>query len=358
MGVKPGASRTHVLDHAVPHPERAFRASATALGGLLIANVAAFAAYLYVPQAGVSFERAALAYAERFPDNSTWWHVWGAGGPFLASPSWPLLKAAALTGLGPSAFVLLAGFIGAVCAIALLALIRRTTGLRVALVAATLAALAPALWVWPRGGDVGSLAGLAGLMLAISTTATRRLRFPSVAFAVVVSAFGGYAWVVAACLVAVASAAGQKGHRRSTVAAAFFGLVMSTAIAVPPVLSRGLDGLRPSLARALAASDFAPLIGVAAIVAICVALGRGRRWRPVIALAVVLLVAANALALVVPLAAPAPPGIPTTGAFGRLAVHPAQALSIVTSNPELPTTGADVPASVMLGEAERIATGA
>ncbi|MGH2379564.1 MAG: hypothetical protein ACRDGT_13990, partial [Candidatus Limnocylindria bacterium] len=75
------------------------------------------------------------------------------------------------------------------------------------------------------------------------------------------------------------------------------------------------------------------------------------------ALAALVLVAANGLALAVPLPAEAPL-VRTTGAFGRLAVHPAQALAVVTANPEVPTTGDEVPAEMMLGAAERLATGA
>ncbi|MGH3440690.1 MAG: hypothetical protein ACRDUY_01330, partial [Nitriliruptorales bacterium] len=163
VGVRPGASRQHVLDHAVPHPERGLAASGALLSALVIANLAALAALLYVPQAGVSFQRATLAYAERYPDTETWWHVWGSGAPLLAAATWPLLKGAALTGLGSAAFVLLAALVGAVAGIGLLLLARQAARGRVALAITALAVVTPALWVWPRGGDVGSLAGLAGV---------------------------------------------------------------------------------------------------------------------------------------------------------------------------------------------------
>lgn len=357
VGVLPGASRAHVLDHAVAHPERGIAASGALLSALLMANLAALAAFLYVPQTGVSFQRAAIAYAERFPDSSTWWHVWGSGAPLLAAATWPLLKAASLTGLGPAAFVLLAAIIGAVSAVAVLLVARRVTAGRIALAAAALAIVPPALWVWPRGGDVGSLAGLAGVLLAVAATAAGRLRLPATAAAVLVSAFGGYLWVAAAAAAAIASALGSRRYRRATAFGAVLGALMSTAIALPPILSRGIDGFRPALARAPALSDLAPVAAAAAILAICLALTRTRARRAVIGIAGLVLVAANALALVVPL--PEEVGrIPSTGPLGRLAVHPAQALAVVTSNPDLPTTGAEVPAATMLGGDERLATGA
>lgn len=357
VGVRPGASRTHVLDHAVAHPERGIAASGALLSALFVANLAAFAAFLYVPQTGVSFQRAALAYAERYPDVSTWWHVWGSGAPLLAAATWPLLKAASLTGLGPAAFVLLAAITGAVCGIAVLLVARRATAGRIALAVAVLGILPPALWIWPRGGDIGSLAGLAGVLLAVAATATGRLRLPATALAVLVSAFGGYLWVVAAAAAGIASGLGSRRYRRATASGAVLGVLVSTAIALPPILSRGLDGLRPALARPPAISDLAPVAAVAAILAVCLALARARPRRAVVAIAGLVLVAANALALVVPL--PEEVGrIPSTGAFGRLAVHPAQALAVVTANPDVPTTGDEVPAEVMLGEDERLATAA
>jgi len=357
VGVRPGASRTHVLDQAVAHPERGLAASGAILSALLMANLAALAAYLYVPQTGVSFQRAALAYAERYPDSSTWWHVWGSGAPLLAAATWPLLKGASLTGLGPAAFVLLAAIVGAVAGVAVLLVARRVAAGRIALAAAALAIVPPALWIWPRGGDIGSLAGLAGVLLAVAATAAGRLRLPATAMAVVVSAFGGYVWIVAAAVAAIASGLGDRRHRRATAFGALLGALMSTAIALPPIMSRGIEGLRPALARAPAISDLAPVAAAVAILAICLALTRARGRAAIIGIATLVLVAANALALVVPL--PEETGrIPSTGAFGRLAVHPAQALAVVTANPDVPTTGTDVPAAMMLGEEDRLATGA
>ncbi len=357
VGVRPGASRTHVLDHAVAHPERGLAASGALLSALLVANLAALAAFLYVPQTGVSFERAALAYAERFPDSSTWWHVWGSGAPLLATATWPLLKGAALTGLGPAAFVLLAAIVGAVSAIAVLLVARRASAGRIALAAAALAILPPAMRVWPRGGEVGSLAGLAGVLLAVGGTATGRLRLPAMAGAVVVSAFGGYMWIAAAAAAAIISALGSRRYRRATVFGALLGALISTAIALPPILSRGIEGLRPALARAPAISDLVPVAAAAAILAVCLALSRARARRAIIGIAAVVLISANALALIVP--TPEEAGrIPSTGPFGRLAVHPAQALAIVAANPDVPTTGDEVPAGMMLGEDERLTTGA
>jgi hypothetical protein len=262
-----------------------------------------------------------------------------------------------MTGLGAAAFVLLAAVVGAVLGVALLMLARRSGRGRVALVAAAAGMILPALWVWPRGGDIGSIAGLAGVTLAVAGTATRRLRFPTTALAVVISSFGGYPWVLAACIAAIASGVTTKTHRRATIAGAAMGALASTAVALPPILARGLEGLRPALARPPAVSDVAPIVAGIGIVAICFSVGSARARRGVIVLGALALVAANALALALPLQVEAP-RVSSTGALGRLAVHPAQALAVVSANPELPTTGDEVPAAMMLGAAERAATGA
>lgn len=352
----PGASRTHVLDHARAHPERSLAASGAILAGLGVMTAAAVAAFVYVPRSGASFERAALAYAERYPDTSVWWHVWGSGAPLLASSSWPLIKAAALTGLGPAAFVILAALAGALLATALLALLVRAGAGRWALALALLGVLGPALWVWPRAGDVGSLVGLSGVVLAVAASVTRTLRVPATALSVAVSAFGGPLWIAAATIAAIGSAIRARQRRRATAAGAVFGVLMSIAITLPPIASRGLDGLWPPLARPLAASDLVPIAAVVALLVLVHA--RGRLRVPLVGSAVAVLVAGSALALAVPVAAPEPTRIPTTGAFGRLAVHPAEALAIVTENPDVPTTGDEVSAELMLGRADRAATNA
>jgi len=355
-GVRPGASRTHVLDHARAHPERNLAASGAVLSALAVATAAAVAAFLYVPRFGVSFERAALAYAERYPDTSVWWHVWGSGGPLLASSSWPLIKGAALTGLGPAAFVLLAALAGAVLGIALQALVLRAGARRSALALSLVVVIGPALWVWPRGGDVGSLVGLTGVVLALAGSVTRNLRVLATALAVAVSSFGGVLWMAAAVVAAIASAVRSRQRRRATFAGVVFGVLASAAVTLPPVAARGLEGLRPSLARTPAASDLVPVLATVAVV--LVVLARGRLRVPALGVAAALLVAGNALALVVPVHAPEPSRIPTSGAFGRLAVHPAEALAIVTSNPDVPTTGDEVPAEIMVGAGGRTETNA
>jgi hypothetical protein len=348
VGLLPGAARSHVLDHAVPHPERSLAASWTMLSAAIVAIVAAGAALVYVPEAGISFQRAALGYAERYPAVGTWWHVWGSGGPYLATASWPLLKAAAQLGGGTApSFVLLAAAIGALYGVAFLLLALRAGAARYAIVAALVAMLAPALWVWPRGGDIASLAGLAGVVLALAGTRVGRLRLLTTALAVAVSAFGGYLWVATAAVTAVAF--GIRADRgRATAAGAVLGILASTAVALPPVLWRGLDGVRPALARPPAISDLVPVIASAALVGVILA--RGRMRRALIGAAVASLVAVNALALAVAAPAPATPRIQSTGPFGRLAVHPAQALEVVSRWPDLPTTGDEVPAAMMIGE--------
>ncbi|MBI2982891.1 MAG: hypothetical protein HYY42_01670, partial [Chloroflexi bacterium] len=174
--VRPGATNGHVLDHAVPHPERSVAKTSAALAAIVVALAALLVSIAWVPETSISFDRAALAYAARFPAAATWWHIWGAGGPYLASTSWPLLKLAALTGGGPEVFVLLSGAIGALYAVSFLLLALRAGAKGFAVVAALAAIVPPALWVWPRGGDLASLGGLAGVVLALAGTRAGRLR--------------------------------------------------------------------------------------------------------------------------------------------------------------------------------------
>lgn len=351
--VGPGAARDHVLDHAVAHPERSVAASSTVLASIVVALVAVLVGVVWVPETSVSFDRAAMAYAARFPDTGTWWHIWGAGAPYLASASWPLLKLAALAGGGPEVFVLLAGAVSALYGVSFLLLALRAGARGYAVVAALAAMLPPALWVWPRGGDVASLAGLAGVVLALAGTQVGRMRILTIAVAVAVSAVGGYPWVLAAAL--AAAIGGIRARRgRASIAGAILGTLLSTAVTLPPLLSRGLEGLRPPLARAAALSDLAPVLVSAALIGVILMSSRGGPARGrvralVVAAAAVVVIASNALAFAVPVPELSVPRVPSTGAHGRLAVHPAQALALAAVSPDLPTTGDAVTLPLILG---------
>lgn len=347
VGTRPGASHGHILDHAVPHPERSVIAMSTSVSAAVVALVALLVAFVYVPEASVSFQRAALAYASRFPDTGTWWHVWGSGVPYLATASWPLLKLAALTGGGPEVFVLVAGAVGAAFGVAFLLLAERAGAGRLAIAVALAAMALPALWVWPRGGDAASLVGLCGIALALAGARVGKLRLPAVAFSVAASSFGGILWVLAAALVAVVAGIRTRRARVSMVGAVL-GLLISVAVTAPPLLSRGLEGLRPPLARPLALSDLVPVVASCALVAAVLSWRRGRL--AIAAAALVVAVASNGLALAVPVQALAAPRIPSTGALGRLAVHPALALAILGRSPDLPITGDEAGATLMLGQ--------
>jgi hypothetical protein len=342
----PGAAREHVLDHAVPHPERSVAKTSHVLAAIAVALAAVLASVVWVPETAVSFDRAALAYASRFPNASTWWHVWGAGEPYLASPSWPLLKLAALTGGGPEVFVLLAGAIAALFAVSFFLLALRAGARGFAVVAALAATIPPAVWTWPRGGDLSSLGGLTGVVLALAGAQVGRLRILTVALAVAVSSGGGYLWVFAAAL--AATIGGIRARRaRASIAGAVLGILLSTAVTMPPILARGIEGLRPPLARPLAVSDVTPVLASAALMAMILAAGRARL--PIIALAVAALVAANALALAAPVQALTIAPVRSTGAHGRLALHPAEALALAARQPDLPTTGEDVSVRAIVG---------
>jgi hypothetical protein len=344
--VRPGAAHDHVLDHAMPHPERSIAATSTALASILVAFVAMVLSVAWVPEISVSFQRAALAYAARFPDTGTWWHIWGAGGPFLATPSWPLLKAAALSGGGPEVFVLLAGIVGALFGVSFLLLALRAGARGYAVVVALAAIVPPALWVWPRGGDIASLGGLSGLVLAVATTRVGRMRVPAIAMAVAVSSVGGYLWVLATAL--AAAIPGIRAKRApASIGGAILGILIATAIAAPSVLYGGIEGLRPSLARPLAVSDLVPLLVTGALVVAILA--RGRMRRLIVAAAIVVVVAGNALALAVPVGGLPAARVVSTGPLGRLAVHPDEALAMAARSPDLPTTGADLTVPLILG---------
>lgn len=344
--VGPGAALGELLDHAVPHPQRTLAKSSAVLSAALVAVAAVVLSVLYVPQLSVSFQRAALAYASRWPDAGTWWHVWGSGGPYLAAASWPLLRLASLTGGGPEIFVLVAGVIGAVFAVSFLLLVIHLGAGRGALLLALLAVAPPALWVWPRTGDVTSLVGLTGVVLALAGTQIRRSRLLTAALATAASSFAGILWVLASALVVVAG--GVRARRvRASASGALLGVLASAAVTVPPLLSRGIDGLRPSLARPLAVSDVVPVVVPAALIA--VALARGRMRTAAVAVAMAVVVAANALAFAVPVPALDVARIRPNGAMGRLAVHPAEAFSYAALEPDLPTTGTELSADLMLG---------
>lgn len=354
-GVRPGASQRHVLDQAVPHPERSVAASWTAISAVVVALAALLVSVVYVPPTGVSYQRAALAYADRFPDTGTWWHIWGTGAPLLASPAWPLLKMGSLIGGGPEVFVLLAAVVAAIYAVALLLLALRAGARRWAIAVALAGIVTPAVWVWPRGGDVSSLAGLAAVVLALAGSRVQRLRLTAVAVAVALASFAGILWVLAAAL--IAGVAGVRSRRgRAGVAGALLGVLISVAVTVPPFLSRGLDALRPPLARTPALSDAVPVLMSAALVVVVIASGRARRLA--VAIALVVAVAANVLALAVPVAEVDVPNVRSTGPFGRLLMHPAQALAMAAREPDLPTTGNDVSAALVLGAEPKDATNA
>ena len=344
--VRPGAAHGEVLDHAVPHPERTIAKTSTTLSAAVVAVTAFVISVFWVPETSASFEHAALAYAARFPDTGTWWHIWGAGGPYLADASWPLLKLAALTGGGPEVFVLLAGTVGAVFAVAFLLLALRFGAGHWAILLSLAAVVPPALWLWPRTGDLTSLVGLTGVVLALAGSHIGRMRFLTAALAVAASSFGGILWVLASAVVTIA--AGLRDRRgRASAAGGILGVFASAAVTIPPILSRGIDGLRPSLARPIAVSDLVPAIAAAAL--LTALLARGRMRGVVAVLAVALVVGANGLALQVHPPTLEVARVRPTGGLGRLAVHPAQALAYAALSPDLPTTGADVSADLMLG---------
>lgn len=353
--VGPGGSQRWVLDHARAHPERTVARQWAGISAAIAAIAAIVAAPRYVPVDGVSFQRAALAYAQRFPDASTWWHVWGAGAPLLAADSWPLLKLGALIGSGPEVFVLLAAGVGALCAASFLTLALHSRRRFLALGVGVIAALMPAAWVWPRGGDISSAVGLSGVLLTLAATGERRFRFAKVAVGVAVSAGGGLTWAVAAAAIAIAVGVRSK-HGRESLGGGLTGVALSAAISIPPFLSRGIDAVRPPLARAMAVSDVAPVIAIAALFLVVAARGRARA--ALMAAGIAVAVAANGLALAVPTPTFDVPNVPTTGSFGRLAVHPTEALAYAGKRPDLGTTGGDVSSSLMLGGQPKDATNA
>jgi hypothetical protein len=351
----PGAAQDPVLDHAVAHPERSIAKTSAALGSILVAAVAVIVAIAWVPDAVASFDRAALAYAARFPSASTWWHIWGSGGPFLATPSWPLLRLGAMLGGGPETFMLMAGAIAALFGVSFFLLALRAGAKGYAVVAALAAVAPPALWVWPRGGDIASLTGLTGVVLALAGTQVGRLRILTVALAVAVGSFGGYPWVLAAAI--AAAVGGIRAQRaRASITGALLGILISTAVTLPPLLSRGIEALRPPLARTPAISDIVPVLASLALIAVILA--RGRMRRALVGVAALVLVGANALALAVPVPALAVPRIENTGPHGRLAVHHTEALSLAVRRPDLPTTGDELTPAQILGQEPKDTTNA
>jgi hypothetical protein len=343
----PGAAQAHALDHAVAHPERSIAKTSAVLASILVAAVAVVMSIAWIPDSAVSFDRAALAYAARFPTASTWWHTWGAGAPYLAAPSWPLLKLGAALGGGPEMFTLMAAAVAALFGVSFYLLALRAGAKGWSVVAALAAVAPPALWVWPRAGDLASLTGLTGVVLALAGTQVGRLRILTVALAVAVASFGGYPWVLGAAL---AAAIGGIRARRARVSAtgAVLGILISTAVTLPPLLSRGLEALRPPLARPPAVSDVVPLVACAALLA--VVLARGRTRAATVGIAAVVLAGANALAFAVPVPAVTVPRVESTGPHGRLAVHPAEALALAVRSPHLPTTGDELSGPLILGQ--------
>lgn len=353
--LRPGAAQDLILDQAVAHPERSIAKTAAALAAILVAAVAVVVSIAWVPDAAISFDRAALAYAARFPNATTWWHIWGSGAPHLAAPSWPLLKVAALLGGGPEMFTLMSAAIAAVFGVSFLLLALRAGAKGYAVLAALAAVAPPALWVWPRSGDIASLTGLTGVVLALAGTQVGRLRILTVALAVAIASFGGYPWVLGAA--AAAAIGGVRAHRaRASISGAILGVLMSTAVTLPPVLSRGIEALRPPLARPPAVSDVVPVVASLALIALVLA--RGRMRTPLRAIAAAVLVGANALAFAVPVPSVSVPRIENTGPHGRLAVHPAEALALAVSRPDLPTTGDALADPLILGQEPKDQTNA
>ncbi len=351
--IRPGASQRVVLERARAHPERTVARTSTVLASIAVAFLAVILSVLYVPADGVSYQRAALAYAARFPDVGTWWHVFGLGGPYLTSAAWPLLKAAAALGGGPEAFIPLAGVTVAAFAVSFLLLAIRLGSTRGGFAVALATVALPAIWLWPRTGDVSSLTGAAGVAVALATSRSTRMRLLAAAAGPAISSFGGILWVLASAVVAIV--AGVRGRRvRSSVSGAILGTVATAAVTAPPLLERGWAGLRPVLARPPALSDLAPMVAAAAALGVFVAWQRQRR--ALAAAAAALLLGANVLAMLVPVERISVWSVPSTGAMGRLAVHPDVALQYATLEPDLPTTGMDVSADLILGARPRAET--
>lgn len=344
--VRPGAAHNEVLDHARAHPERTFAKTSSALAATFVAVLAVVLSTFWVPETSVSFERAALAYAARYPDAGTWWHIWGSGAPFLASASWPLLRLAAAAGGGPEIFVLLSGVIGAAFGITFLLLALRLGAGRWSVLIALAAVAPPALWLWPRIGDVTSLVGLTGVAVALAGSRVGRMRFLVAALGVAASSFGGILWVLAAAVVTVAAGLADR-RARTAGAGAILGIFASFAVTMPPILARGVEGLRPPLARTITLSDVVPVAACLALVAMVTARGR---LRPVLAVgALAVLVGANLLAFQVRPPTLEVARIRPNGGMARLAVHPLEALSYAALEPDLPTTGGEVSPDLMLG---------
>ena len=343
----PGTPHEQLLERAIPHPERSVARTWTVNGAVIVALVAVVLATFYVRETSLSFEPAAMAYAARWPDAGTWWHVWGAGAPYLAAAGWPLIRLASLGSGGADSFALLAGLLAALYGAAFTLLAVRFGARRLAPLAALAVVAPPALWAWARDGDATGLAGPVSVAFVLAGTRVTRLRPSAVAFSVALASFAGYPWVLLSAVIAIV--AGIRARRaRASLAGAFLGIVLSSAAALPPILSRGLEGLRPPLARLPAASDLAPIVASLAVLAFIVA--RGRIRMPLRGLAVVSFVGANALAVAAPVSHVDVRDVPSTGALGRLAIHPAQALAYAAALPDLPTSGADLDPRVVLGE--------
>ena len=64
----PGLPHERLLEHAIPHPERSIASTWTINGTIVVALIALLLASIYARDTSVSFERAALAYAVRWPE--------------------------------------------------------------------------------------------------------------------------------------------------------------------------------------------------------------------------------------------------------------------------------------------------
>lgn len=352
----PGSERASVLARAGHGPRKSSRlrrpleAGLVAAAALTVGNIAAFT---YAPSSAVSWQRAALEFAIRFPSwDDVWWHTWGAGAPLLADPSWPALRLAAALGDAPSAFRLLALAGALLCAAAVALLATHLRSGRYLAVGAGLATLAlPAVWSWARGGDATSLLGLAGTLLAASAAFAASRRIAAVALSIGLAATGGYVWLVAAALCALLV---SRSSRLASLSGVALGVLLSSAITVPPLLARGDLALLPPLARSPAVSDAAPV--VVCVLSVCGAWAlRSRRVRGRLlgglAGALVLggLALSSSLALAVSVAHPDPP-LASHGPFTRVAASPENSLGLVVANPTLSVTAAALDRPTLRGE--------
>lgn len=362
--VGPGTGRAAVLGHArrrararLPRGRGAQAgqrslvrtAIVMASGSLLALVAAAVAAAFYTDPTGASWQRAALVFAERFPDaEDAWWHSWGVGAPLLADPGWPALRLAAGLTDPTLAFRSLAAFGASLCSIAVALLARRLGSPRtVAALAGATALALPGLWTWARGNDALSLIGLAGALLAASASRAGVWRIALVALSIGLSSVGGFVWLAVAALAALG---GTRTARSDSLAGVALGWLLSSILTLPPLVLRGDLAGAPPLARAPALSDVVPA-------AVCV-LTLGAVWalrqrgaiRPLgAALAVIGLAGSSALALAVPRDAVDQP-LAAVSPFTRVAASTGRSLRLQATDPTLSATADALDPRALRGE--------